>query len=236
MLLVHEKEFTLRESDFDCFDHIKASAVLDLFQTVAAEHVTLFGASFEDMLAKNLAWVVTKIRFDVLAPLRSSEKVTVKTVPHAKKLIDYVRDYYVVNSRGETVIKGSSQWVLIDFTTRKIARTDFDFDGEFSDEYAYPNERLKKVPVIAEPELLRYEIRRADLDHNRHVNNVRYLDMIFDAEKDPSLPLRSVSINYTEEVREGETVTICGDGGIYSGFSDSRPRFSAEITRASFDK
>ena len=236
MLLIHEKEYTLRESDFDCYDHIKASAILDLFQTVAAEHVTLNGGGFADMLARGLAWVVTKIKFEVFSPLRASEKVVVKTVPHAKKLIDYTRDYYVVNSRGETVVKGTSQWVLIDFETRKIARSDFEFDGEFSDEYAYPNERLKKISAIAEPELCRYEVKRADLDHNGHVNNTRYLDMVFDAEPDPSLPIRSVAINYAEEVRNGETLTICGKTGIYTGYSDSRVRFSAEITRGDYDE
>lgn len=162
MLLVHEKEFTLRESDFDCFDNLKASAVLDLFQTVASEHVTQNGGGFADMLARNLAWVVTKIRFEVFAPLRASEKVTVKTVPHAKKLIEYTRDYYVIDKNGKTVIKGTSQWVLIDFTTRRVARTDFDFDGEFSDEYAYPNERIRKVPAgfVARTLPLRRKARR----------------------------------------------------------------------------
>lgn len=231
MLLVHEKEFTLRESDFDCFDNLKASAILDLFQTVASEHVSLHGGGFSDMLAKNLAWVVTKIRFDVFAPLCASRKVTVKTVPHAKKLIGYTRDYYVIDESGKTVIKGTSQWVLIDFTTRRIARSDFDFDGEFSDEYAYPNERLEKVPAVSSPELSRYDVKRADLDHNRHVNNVRYLDMVFDAEQDPSLPLRTVKINYVEEVRNGETITICGEDGIYTGYADGKIRFSAKIER-----
>lgn len=234
MLLVHEKEFTLRESDFDCFDNLKASAVLDLFQTVASEHVTQNGGGFADMLARNLAWVVTKIRFEVFAPLHASEKVTVKTVPHAKQLIEYTRDYYVIDKNGKTVIKGTSQWVLIDFTTRRVARTDFDFDGEFSDEYAYPNERIGKVPAVSSPELCRYDVKRADLDHNRHVNNVRYLDMVFDAEPDPSLPARSVLINYVEEVRDGETITVCGADGIYTGFADGKPRFSAEITRAPY--
>lgn len=43
--------------------------------------------------------------------------------------------------------------------------------------------------------------------------------MIFDAEPDPSLPARSVLINYVEEVRDGETITVCGANGIYTGFA-----------------
>lgn len=236
MLLDYSIDFTLRESDFDCFRNIKASAVLDLFQTVAAEHAELFGGGFEATLARNVAWVVTKIKFDALLPLRSGEKVTVRTVPHPKRLAFYARDYFVTNERGELAIKGTSQWVLIDFTSRKITRDPFEFDGEFVEEYAYPNERFEKVELVPPTEpLYSHEVCRADVDHNRHVNNARYLDMVLCAEPNPSLPVASLSVNYVEEVKAGETVLVYGENGTYSGYAGDSPRFSVKLVRKNFD-
>ena len=61
-----EKEYNLRASDFDKYNHIKPSAVLDLFQDAAGQHAIILGVGFEDMLKRSFLWVLTKIKFKVL--------------------------------------------------------------------------------------------------------------------------------------------------------------------------
>ena len=41
-----QREYTLRAGDFDKFDRIKPSAVLDLFQDVAGQHAEEIGVGF----------------------------------------------------------------------------------------------------------------------------------------------------------------------------------------------
>jgi len=59
-------DYYLRTSDFDMNSRIHPAAVLDLFQEVAGGHATLLGCSFAQMLAKNLLWMVTRVRFSMV--------------------------------------------------------------------------------------------------------------------------------------------------------------------------
>jgi acyl-ACP thioesterase len=131
------------------------------------------GLGFDEMLKKNLAWVITKMRFEVYQSFAPSEVVTVETAPHPKGSVDYTRDYYIYKEDGSLAVKGSSQWVLIDFTARKIVRPCVDFVGEFTDKRAFEG-RLPKVIAVDSIYLGSHTVNRIDLDHNGHTNNIRY--------------------------------------------------------------
>ena len=47
-----KKEYYLRASDFDKFNHIKPSAVLDLFQDAAGQHADELGVGFDQMIKR----------------------------------------------------------------------------------------------------------------------------------------------------------------------------------------
>ena len=216
-MIIFREKFMLRQSDFDCNDNLKASSYLDLFQTVAAEHALRGGLGFKDMIKKNLAWVITKVRFDVRLPLSAGEVVTVETMPHPKGSVDYTRDYYIYKADGSLAVVGSSQWVLIDFVARKLVRPCVDFVGEFVNKRAYEG-RLPKVNAVSDVLLGSHTIGRLDLDHNGHTNNIRYADMVLALEKDFSKPIRSFAVNFVTECYENERLDIYTDGkGSYTG-------------------
>ncbi len=217
-MIYFKQKFALRQSDFDYNDNLKASSYLDLFQTVATEHATREGLGFEEMLKKNLAWVITKMRFEVFLPLVAGEIVSVETAPQPKGSVDYTRDYYIYKEDGALAVKGSSQWVLIDFTARKIVRPCVEFTGEFFPQKAYEG-RLPKVNAVDDILLGSHKVVKLDLDHNGHVNNIRYADMILELEtREFSSPIRAFAVNYSKESYEGETLDIYTDGkGSYTG-------------------
>ncbi len=217
-MIYFSEKFMLRQSDFDCNDNMKASSYLDLFQTVASEHATREGLGFEEMKRKNLAWVITKMRFEVLLPLVAGEIVSVETAPQPKGSVDYTRDYYIFKADGSLAVKGSSQWVLIDFTARKIVRPCVEFVGEFIDKRAYEG-RLPKVNAVDDIFLGSHKVAKLDLDHNGHVNNIRYADMVFELEtREFTSPIRAFAVNFSKESYEGETLDIYTDGnGLYTG-------------------
>ena len=235
-MLLYDREFILRQSDFDCNDNIKLSALLDLFQTVAADHAVELGLGFEDMKSKGLAWVIVKTKLDVLLPLHSSERIKIETLPHPKGLVDYTRDYFIYNQNGELAVKGSSQWVLIDFVERKITRTTVEFPGEFVDKFAYENRRFEKIAPFTCEQSTSYNVSVLDLDHNGHVNNIRYADMMLlvDGIAENKL-VKTLSICFSNEAKLGDTVTLYskkeGDVTTYSGYIGSVNCFTASVTR-----
>ncbi len=233
-MLRYENEFTLMESDFDFNDNMKISSYLDLFQTVAGDHAKKMKIGFASTLEKGLVWVITKIKLDIIVPLRSSQRIKVVTMPLPKGTLDYVRDYYVYDENGTLVAIGSSQWVLIDYNTRRISRAVIEYDGVCTDKSAYENRRIEKV-AACDGELRYSHVATAlDLDHNGHVNNIRYADMMLCAAPDNENRLpRRVILNFTNECRRGDKIDVYvkteGDVILYCGKRNDEISFTAQV-------
>ncbi len=229
MLLFTEK-FRLTQADFYADDRIRFSSVLDLFQTVASKHSAEIGASLEDMAKQNLAWVIARIKFTVILPLKYNELVTVQTYPHPKGVTGYERDYKVFDENGNLAIIGNSIWVLINKETRKISRPVFDYDGDFVYEFVYPD-KIEHVASIQTPPSFSYLVTQNDIDKNGHMNNVRYADLVtatFLPEERSTL-----TVNFIRETKRGETVDMSfletDIGTLYTGKSNGEVRFTAKI-------
>lgn len=76
-----QKEYYLRASDFDKFNHIKPSAILDLFQDAAGQHAEEIGVGFQEMIKQSYLWVLTKVKFKIISEPKSYQKVNIKTWP-----------------------------------------------------------------------------------------------------------------------------------------------------------
>jgi len=217
-MLSYTERYKLRQSDFDCYDNMRVSSYLDIFQTIAAIHAEQLNMGFEQMMKKNIAWVLAKVKFDCFFPLKAGETITAETRPHTKGIVDYVRDYYIFGENGKLAAKGTSQWVLIDFTSRKIVKPVADYPGECTTEFAYENKRIERIMPIKEEPTFSHTITRSDTDHNGHTNNIKYADMAFNAAALPSAPVKRAVINYINETKLGETVNICCkcDNGAYT--------------------
>lgn len=231
-MLCYSEKYKLRESDFDFNDNMRASAYLDIFQTVAAKHATLLGMGFEEMAKINIAWVVTKIKFDCFATLYPGMTITAETYPHPKGIVDYTRDFYLYDEKGTLVAKGTSQWVHIDFKERKIVKPAADFDGEFTDKYAYENKRIERLHPGKNPPVYSHTIQRSELDHNGHTNNIKYADIVFNSFNLPARPLKKVIVNFLNETKLNETVDVSVEkqnenSYLFTGIKNGEPCFTA---------
>jgi acyl-ACP thioesterase len=82
-----------------------------------------------------------------------------------------------------------------------------------------------------EAELYRLQVQYADLDHNRHVNNLRYIAWMFncfDLAFYEQHQLREMQINFLSEVREGTQLSICREQladqhFLMSGYQQNQP-------------
>ena len=205
---VWKKEYYLRASDFDKFNHIKPASVLDLFQDAAGQHAIELGVGFCDMIKRNYLWVLTKIKFKVLCMPKSYQKVVVKTWPLAPNRISYRREYAIENEVGEQLIVGSSEWVVIDSEKRRFVSAPdlYPFTEGFHTEIMC-EEKLGKIAdfeVSNEPYVVNTGY--CDLDVNNHVNNTKYvLDAI---NPEIASELMEFQIDYRKEVFSGASLNI----------------------------
>ncbi|MBR2988380.1 MAG: hypothetical protein IKC64_01500 [Clostridia bacterium] len=157
-----------------------------------------------------------------------------ETVPHPKGLMDYVRDYYIYDKDGNLLVKGTSQWVLIDFTSRRIVRPCVEFEGEFSTKKAYDERKIEKIEPNKSVYYYDYTVRPIDIDYNGHMNNIRYADIVFNCENTDK-PIKRFVINFINEAKLGQTLACYGDGiNTYCAFTDDKPCFSAFVERSDY--
>lgn len=234
-MLLYEKNYQLRVSDFDGSDSLRPSAVLDMFQSVASEHATKLNIGYNELIQRDLVWVILRMRYDVKKRVSfGEENVIVKTWPHKEGRVDYDRDYAIEGLDGERLVVGSSKWCVINMSTRRISVGSAVYpEGEHYGEIIYP-EGLKKLPdfSIDGAEVFEGYAGHSCLDHNGHINNVKYCDFILDAIKLEKQEIKSFEINYINEMQVGEFTLYTkkeGNKRLIKGFSKEKESFRAEI-------
>ena len=180
-----EKDYYLRTSDYDKRDLIRPSAIMDMFQDAAGQNAEEQGVGYKELFDKDIIWVLLRNRFDVIKYPPLYATVRVKTWPHPRGKADFDRDYLVSSVDGKEVyIKGSSKWCLCNIKTRRII---FAKDVVFNDETFLPDVvyqgGLNKIKDFSEEGFEVYEDKThfCDLDHNGHINNIKYTDYILNA-------------------------------------------------------
>lgn len=223
----------IRTNDLDCFDHLQFKAILDFFQDIAGVHAERLNMGFEEMKEKGYYWVLVKTRFTKLNEPKPSSRIRVKTWPHPKGRIDFIRDYEIYDDNN-LLVKGSSQWCIIDVNTRKIARTDMiSYPNECSDESVY-NERLSGIKPIMENKLFSYQVFLCDLDHNEHMNNSKYGDIVTNSlSLDELKNVKECQFDYLHEAKLNDIIDVyknyVEDGIIISGAIGNVPCFSVKV-------
>lgn len=206
---IYSQEFPLRTSDFDCRGQIKPSAVLDLFQEVAGTHANELGVGFDDLLKKELLWVLVKVKFKIENDIKEHQKVTVKTWPLPAGRVTLQREYLIEDQNGNTLVKGTSEWVTVHSEKRRILPPNNVYPLEEYCEDRMFEEKLVKVSDFTESKAsLEVNPQFCDLDRNGHVNNIRYADYVLNALKPSEQKIRQFQIDFHREIMSGMSVSV----------------------------
>ena len=202
---IFETAFNLRTSDFDCRKNLLPGAVLDIFQEIAGLHSEALGVGIEDMQKNELMWVLVKVRYKVLKEPKLHQRVLVKTWPLPPDRISYRREYEILDEEGNTLILGSSEWVTVHSTRRRIMPTKAIYnlsDEEFCTRLCFEEKCEKIKPFDALGNGFEISPRYCDIDLNGHVNNTKYANFVVDA-LSPERPIKTFQIDYHKEVFAG---------------------------------
>ncbi|MBR2880461.1 MAG: hypothetical protein IKC02_07305, partial [Oscillospiraceae bacterium] len=104
---IFEDTYNLRAADFDRRRKLRPAAIMDLFQDIAGRHANALGVGLEDLLKKNIVWILVKIRFRVLKDAHMYQRVCVRTWPLPPQRMGYEREYVISDENGEPIVEGS---------------------------------------------------------------------------------------------------------------------------------
>ena len=161
-----------------------------------------------------MTWVLLNWKLQVLKRIKADTNIKVQTWGRSATKIIVNRDFKVFDEEGTLCAIATSKWCLLDTTTGKIAKLPENiaeiYHG-FHDESVFG---IEDVPKLEEPKLEplnvdSYKIRRFDLDLNKHVHNLNYLNIAYELLPEDvydGSELNNVEILYKRELKYGDIV------------------------------
>lgn len=205
----HTINLSLPENAIDDKGNVLPNIVLDVFQKAADVHGRMLGVSFEEMLNKNLLWVITRIRYEVYGKAQNGQEVEVTTWPLKPTRMGYERDYVVSDLSGNVIIKGSSNWALIDADTRRLSMSgNVYLCDDFCEEHVFES-RVKRIRNFeAEKQAGEIIPDASMIDLNNHVNNTYYAAFAEKALGGFEGEIKAFQIDYHHEVLCGQPLSM----------------------------
>ena len=210
-----EKEYKIPVYDTGPNSKLSLYSLFNYLQDIASEHAVRLNFGRDDLMKENRFWVLSRIAADIFLWPEWEEKITVRTWPRGTDKIFAIRDYEVFYPDGRSIASGSSSWLVVDRTTKKIQRPD-EMLTRFNSGSSVKNSlgrNAGKVDALSENCSItgHHQVKVSDMDVNLHTNNVKYLNWVTDT-YDLHFIMNhlavSVEINYLAESVTGEEVIV----------------------------
>ena len=174
-------------------------------------HTKGFGV---DALNKdNFSWVLSRIAFEF--DYRPEEYVKYEI---ATWISDYgrvlsTRNFTLCDASGVDFGRAVSQWAMIDLRSRTAVDLSWvgDAHADAIVQEPSPTDRPRKIRSVTPTQCTEHRVVYSDIDFNRHVNTMRYIEMMLD-----QLPIEMLTqeapvrldIHFLKECRYGQTLTV----------------------------
>ena len=212
MIFEHKARVDIGKVNGNSF--ITNKGMLSLLENVACMHSDEAGYGIREIPITHLSWVQLNWRVKILRRLVYGEEVTIKTWARDATKITTLRDFEVIDKDGKTVCIATTKWTLTNIDTKSITKITEDMISKYNPDtkIIMPDFEFKK---LKEPENFTseyvYTTQRRDIDVNKHVHNLNYLDFAYEAlpeeiyEETLSNDFNNIEIMYKNAVRFGDT-------------------------------
>lgn len=200
--------YTVRAYESTAEGVASVQAICNYLQETAGNHSRRLGFSIEQLTKMGLTWMLARLRLHLTAMPRWREAVDIETWPSGSDGLRALRDFLIYDS-GAIIGRATSLWLAIDLQRRRPTRLPVFISATVAEgiepavEHDFPS---LDVPDEYE-HAAEFNVRHSDLDMNRHVNNVRYVEWALE-----SLPLELADASSLAELDvQFKAETYAGD-------------------------
>lgn len=228
----YEIKLRVQFGDVDQYNRLTLHGMLRLMQEASNAHSDLVGYGVNQIEQTNYSWVLYQQRMHLYARPCWNTELTIRTWSRGAEGLICLRDFEAADQQGKVVAQGSSEWLLVDARTQRMIKIPAGLMDEYGTVeravFADPLTRLKP-PASAEKRWA-YDICRRDIDINRHVNNLNYVDFALEAlpENISETAFNDVNVMYKKASFLGDSIA-CFGGWEKAAGKEEIPDSAAEI-------
>ena len=207
---VYKKEIMIESRDVSMSAKLRPSAFLQLFQEIAGEHSSSLGYGYEMTHTNHVMWIIVKNHVIFHELPSYTDQVVLSTWVSDRRHLMFPRYCRMETPDGRPLVDAASYYVLVDYNTRQAVfpeQFDIDHSGDLTGyEIALPGRT--HLPGLTES--APFTIPYSYIDLNRHMNNVRYIDLAEDVLRlsQTGREIRELTIEYINEAKLGETLML----------------------------
>lgn len=203
----YKESFKIRATEVDFDQTATLRAICNLLQEVAGNHARELHFDITDLQENKLTWVLHRlcVKMDRYPDWR--ETITIQTWPSSGDGLRAYRDFLILDSDGYAIGKSLSYWLMMDIQSRRptripdkilqMAPKDIDHVLPVSDAYF--------SAIDSADSSQSFTVRKSDLDLNKHVNNVKYIEWALSCLPDEH-KVNEIDIKFMAEAVLGDTV------------------------------
>lgn len=228
-----EQEFEI--NFLQCYPNglLKYTELCNMFQITAGLHADLGGISFSDMQAHHQAWVMSKMRLEIIRLPKWRDKVRVKT--WIKSLENSRSTRCLELYLGEEKLAGcETYWAVLNTQIRR------------PENLALPHEHFQKFPGNSATEksvqrinldvpfekFVDYKVQLSDLDIVNHANNVKYLEWclnLVDKKLVLKQQIKGFEMNFLKELNLNDEAVISKNENTYIISKDNKVCYALDL-------
>jgi len=206
-------DFRVEPQDVDFTLHATVTSMCNAILNTAGVDAQRNGLGVDVLTPKNRSWVLSRlaVEFDRLPEQYTYYKI--RTWVNDDGRLVSLRNFMLTDDEDNVFGRVASQWCMIDFARRTPVdlREIADVYLPLMSEEPSPCDKPRKVRPAEPQSVCEHRVVYSDIDFNRHVNTMRYIDMMFDMFPidtfDELRPFR-LDIQFVKEARYGQTLIV----------------------------
>ena len=210
--MIYKEKIKMGLKDIGKNNKIKNKAILEFLENIGSYHSDLAGYGANDTLKTKLSWILLDWKLQVIDRPTYGEELEIHTWGRGMNKVFTHRDYEIYDSNKKLCAIASSKWALVDIATRKLAKLTEEIIEKYNPEErkVFNEEEIGKIEIPTEVDsTLEYTVIRKDIDINKHMHNLYYIDLAYEAlpeEIYEKRPFNNIRVNYKKEVKLGDTI------------------------------
>lgn len=225
----YTNKYTLTAGESNACGRMPLTLVTERIIEVATEHANALGIGYAALITRNIGWVLSRLSIEMTRYPIINEEYSFTTWIESYNRHFSERNFAIHDGSGAIIGYARTVWVAMDFASRTVADlTAFEREAFPTADLPCPIPKAPRIsPLPPEAENESYTFRYCDIDFNRHVNTMRYIEMMLDM-----LPIERLTdgapmrfdIHFMKECRYGQTLAVGAefrdDGALFEIVSD----------------